>query len=142
MWRSCGYVINDSAPRSTMKSATRPPPGHSHTTVAPYNVASDYDASLAIGMRVPNCTTIYVPADGDLDHARLWFVDPTTDSWANLVHQPDIRTYPVHQSGPRNLWDEIETAYHWWHNAGRPGPQRWWITITPKGQQVTLTESA
>jgi protein-L-isoaspartate(D-aspartate) O-methyltransferase len=26
---------------------------HSHTTVTPYSVASDYDASLAIGMRVP-----------------------------------------------------------------------------------------
>jgi len=115
---------------------------HSHTTVAPYNVASDYDASLAIGMKVPNCTTIYVPADGDSDHARLWFVDPTTDSWANLVHRPGTDDYPVHQSGSRNLWDEIETAYHWWRDNGRPGPQRWRITITPEGQQVTLQASS
>ncbi|HWR46646.1 MAG TPA: methyltransferase domain-containing protein [Pseudonocardiaceae bacterium] len=75
----------------------------SHTTVAPYQVASDYNASLAIGMSVPNCTPIYVRAEHYADYARLWFVDPVTDSWANLVHQPDTSTYPVHQSGPRNL---------------------------------------
>ncbi|MBV9142739.1 MAG: hypothetical protein JO115_17810 [Pseudonocardiales bacterium] len=73
------------------------------------------------------------------DCARLWFIDPLTGSWANLVHRPDTSTYPVHQSGPRNLWDEIENAYHWWCDAGRPGSQRWRITVTAAGQQVTLT---
>lgn len=72
-------------------------------------------------------------------YARLWFIDPLTESWANLVHQPHTHTCPVHQAGPRNLWDEIEAAYHGWHNAGRPGPRRWRITITPEGQQITLT---
>jgi protein-L-isoaspartate(D-aspartate) O-methyltransferase len=111
----------------------------SHTTVAPYSVASDYDASLAIGMRVPNCTNIYIPAGRGSDHARLWFVDPITDSWANVVHQPGAEEYPVHQSGPRDLWDEIETAYRWWRDAGRPSAERWRITVTPDGQQVILT---
>ncbi len=113
-----------------------------HPTVAPSWVASDYDASLAIGMKVPNCIPIYVGAEHYPDHARLWFVDPLTNSWANLVHQPNTRTYPVHQSGPRNLWDEVEAAYHWWHQAGRPGPQRWRITITPEDQHVTLTQTS
>jgi methyltransferase of ATP-grasp peptide maturase system len=113
----------------------------SHTTVTPYKVAGDYNASLAIGMKVPNCTPIYVSADQYPDYARLWFVDPSTDSWANLVHQPNTRTFPIHQSGPRNLWDEIEAAYHWWCGAGHPGPDRWRITITPEGQQVTLQAS-
>lgn len=111
----------------------------SHTTLTPYSVASEYDASLAIGMKVPNCTPIYVPAEHYPDHARLWFIDPLTKSWANLVHRPDTHTYPVHQAGPRNLWEEIESAYHWWCDAGRPGPQRWQITITPDGQETTLT---
>jgi protein-L-isoaspartate(D-aspartate) O-methyltransferase len=114
----------------------------SHTTVTPHKVAGDYNASLAIGMKVPNCTPIYVSADHYPDYARLWFVDPSTDSWANLVHQPNTRTFPIHQSGPRNLWDEIEAAYHWWCGAGHPGPDRWRITITPEGQQVTLQASA
>lgn len=114
----------------------------SHTTVAPSSVAGDYDASLAIGMKVPHCAPIRVSAQHYPDHcARLWFVDPMTNSWANLLHQPNTPIYPVHQSGPRNLWDEIEVTYHWWLDAGRPGPQRWRITITPEGQQVALTET-
>jgi protein-L-isoaspartate(D-aspartate) O-methyltransferase len=112
---------------------------HTHTTVAPYSVASDYDASLAIGMRVPNCTNVYVPAGTGSDHARLWFVDPTTESWANVVHRPGAEEYSVHQRGPRDLWDEVETAYRWWRDAGRPDAARWRITITPEGQQVILT---
>ncbi|HSL07829.1 MAG TPA: hypothetical protein VK887_07595 [Pseudonocardiaceae bacterium] len=32
-------------------------------------------------------------------------------------------------------------AYHWWRDAGRPGPQRWRISITPEGRQVTLTQA-
>ncbi|MGH3672880.1 MAG: hypothetical protein ACRDSH_19985, partial [Pseudonocardiaceae bacterium] len=76
------------------------------------------------------------------DHiARLWFLDPTTESWANLVHRPDAGDYPVHQSGPRDLWEEIDTAYHWWQQAGCPEASRWRITITPEGQQVTLTQT-
>jgi methyltransferase of ATP-grasp peptide maturase system len=114
----------------------------SHTSVAPYSVAGDYDASLAIGMTVPGCSVITVPDPTAELTGTLWFIDPTTDSWANLHYQPNTRTYPIHQSGPRNLWDEIETAYHWWRDAGRPGPQQWRITITPEGQQVTLHASS
>ncbi|MGH3670079.1 MAG: protein-L-isoaspartate O-methyltransferase family protein, partial [Pseudonocardiaceae bacterium] len=113
----------------------------SHTTVAPYSVAGDYDASLTIGMKVPNCSVIAVPDPAAELTGTLWFADPSTDSWANLHYQPNIRSYPIHQSGPRNLWDEIEAAYHWWCAAGRPGPQRWRIVITPEGQHVTLAEA-
>jgi protein-L-isoaspartate(D-aspartate) O-methyltransferase len=115
----------------------------SHTAVAPASVAGDYNASVAIGMKVANCAPIYVSADHYPDHyARLWFVDPVTNSWANLVHQPHSSTYLVHQSGPRNLWEEIETAYHWWCQAERPGPERWRITVTPEGQHVTLAKNS
>lgn len=113
----------------------------SHTSVAPYSVAGDYDACLAIGMKVPGCSVIIVSDPTAELTGTLWFVDPDTNSWANLHYRPDMRTYPIHQSGPRNLWDEIETAYHWWLDAGRPGRQQWRITITPRGQQVTLTEA-
>jgi hypothetical protein len=91
---------------------------------------------------VPGCSVITVPHPTAELTGTLWFIDPTTDSWANLHYQPNTRTYPIHQSGARNLWDEIETAYHWWRDAGRPGPQRWRITITPEGQRVTLHASS
>lgn len=114
---------------------------HSRTRIAPYGVAGDYDACLAIGMTVPGCSLITVPHPSAELTGTLWFVDPSTDSWANLHYQPNTRTYPVYQSGPRNLWDEIETAYHWWRDNGRPDAGRWRITITPEGQQVTLTQA-
>ncbi len=113
-----------------------------HTRVAPYSVAGDYDACLAIGMKVPGCSVIIVPDDDHPDTTgTLWFVDPDTDSWAKLVYQPGAEDYPVHQSGPRNLWDEIEHAYRWWREAGSPTANQWRITITPEGQHVTLTET-
>jgi protein-L-isoaspartate(D-aspartate) O-methyltransferase len=114
----------------------------SHTSVAPYSVAGDYDASLAIGIKVPGCSVITVPDPTAEMTGTLWFVDPDTASWANLHYQPNTRTYPIYQSGPRNLWDEIETAYQGWHQAGRPGPERWRITITPEGQYVTLAQTS
>lgn len=114
---------------------------HSHTRIAPYSVAGDYDTCLAIGMKVPGCSLITVPHPTAELTGTLWFVDPDTDSWANLHYQPNTRPYPVHQSGPRNLWDEIETAYHWWRDNGRPDAGRWRITITPEGQQVTLIQA-
>ncbi len=114
----------------------------SHTSVAPYSVAGDYNACLAIGMRVPGCSVITVPDPTAELTGTLWFVDPDTDSWANLHYQPNTRTYPIYQAGPRDLWDEIETAYHWWLDNGRPGPQQWRITISPEGQQVTLIQAS
>jgi hypothetical protein len=93
-------------------------------------------------MKVPGCSVITVPHPGAELTGTLWFVDPDTGSWANLHYQPDTDIYPVDQSGPRNLWDEIDTAYHWWEDAGCPGPDRWRITLTPDGQQVTLTDLA
>ncbi|MGH3795502.1 MAG: methyltransferase domain-containing protein [Pseudonocardiaceae bacterium] len=113
----------------------------SHTTLTPDDVAFDHDASLAIGMKVPGCSVSTVPDPTTELTGTLWFTDPDTDSWANLHYQPDTPTYPIHQSGPRNLWDEIECAYHWWHDAGRPGPDRWRITLTPQGEHITLTET-
>jgi methyltransferase of ATP-grasp peptide maturase system len=113
----------------------------SRTEVAPYYVTADYDACLAIGMKVPGCSTVLVPSDTQAETGTLWFVDPDTGSWANIHYQPEITGYPVHQFGPRNLWDEIEAAYHWWRDVGRPGADRWRITITPAGQHVWLADT-
>jgi protein-L-isoaspartate(D-aspartate) O-methyltransferase len=114
----------------------------SHTSVAPYSVVGDYDASLAIGMTVPECSVIMVSDSTAELTGTLWFIDPGSGSWASMHYQPHTGSYPIYQSGPRNLWDEVETAYHWWLQAGSPGPERWRITITPEGQQVTLTETS
>ena len=63
-------------------------------------------------------------------------------SWAKLTHitpDADEDEFPVLQSGPRRLWDEVEAAYHWWIEAGSPDADRWLFTITFTEQRVQLT---
>jgi hypothetical protein len=46
----------------------------------------------------------------------------------------------VYQSGRRRLWDEVETAFRWWQDQGRPGFQRFGLTVTADGQVAWLDE--
>lgn len=39
----------------------------------------------------------------------------------------------VYQSGPRRLWDEVERALMWWAEQGRPGVERFGLTVGPDG---------
>jgi hypothetical protein len=45
---------------------------------------------------------------------------------------------PVAQYGPRRLWDEVEEAYYWWIEAGRPDRERFGMTVTADDQWVWL----
>jgi hypothetical protein len=109
------------------------------TEVHPYEVAGDYDAQLAISLRVPGCHHLYWRPDDDDDHGTLWLIDPL-GSWASLRHHPEPDgPYEVHQHGLRRLWDEVEAAYHWWRDAGNPKAADWRFTITPDAQRVELT---
>lgn len=40
----------------------------------------------------------------------------------------------VYQAGQRRLWDEVVTAYRWWEEKGRPGHDRFGLTVTADGQ--------
>jgi len=108
------------------------------TDVHPYYVTGEPGALVAIGQRVPDCRPFSVSEE---DGAVVtWFVDHATGSWASSRYEPDAPEFPVRQSGPRRLWDEIEAAYLWWTGAGSPGPERYGITVAPDGQAVWLDE--
>ncbi|MFJ7248085.1 hypothetical protein ACIQWA_26125 [Kitasatospora sp. NPDC098652] len=66
----------------------------------------------------------------------------TTDggSWAAVDWDGTrgAERYTVWQHGPRRLWEEVEGAYRWWLENGRPGPERFGLTVTPDGQWVWL----
>jgi protein-L-isoaspartate(D-aspartate) O-methyltransferase len=96
------------------------------------------DAPFAIAIEVPGCHWEY-ETDTDDDGWCVWFLDPGTRSWARFDYQPGTRRWPVHQSGPRRLFDEVAAAYHRWDHAGRPQASRWRFTITPDGQRAELT---
>lgn len=108
------------------------------TSIHPWYVTGEDGAMLAIGHRVPNCIRF---ADvGDDGEVIVWFSDIDTGSWASLRYVPDTTEFEVRQSGPRRLWKEIEDAYEWWADAGEPGPDRYGVTVTPRGQTVWLDE--
>jgi protein-L-isoaspartate(D-aspartate) O-methyltransferase len=115
----------------------------SHTDVHPGRVTDDYHAALAIGLLVPHCEFRYCRAQDDSGEYTVWFLDPTSRSWASIDYTPGTDSYEVNQLGPRHLWDEVETAYTWWVQADRPTSDQWRFTVTPHGQQVHLaaTES-
>ncbi|MFE6158491.1 hypothetical protein ACFQ7F_06160 [Streptomyces sp. NPDC056486] len=48
----------------------------------------------------------------------------------------------VWQSGARQLWDEAESAYRWWVDKGKPGYDRFGLTVTAEGQSVWVDDPA
>jgi protein-L-isoaspartate(D-aspartate) O-methyltransferase len=115
----------------------------STTEIHPAEIANAhvaFDACIALGIRVPHCAMSYAPPELDADgEGILWLHDPHGGSWARLHHHPDREgPYRVLQSGPRRLWDEVSSSYHWWLDAGRPTADRWRFTITPEGQHIQL----
>jgi protein-L-isoaspartate(D-aspartate) O-methyltransferase len=111
----------------------------STTEVHPFEVAGDYDAQLAVSLRVPACRHLYWRPDHDDDHGTLWLIDPDSGAWASLRHHPESDgPYEVRQHGPRRLWDDVEAAYRWWKDAGDPQAADWQFTVTPNTQRIEL----
>ncbi|GGY75423.1 hypothetical protein GCM10010327_01470 [Streptomyces nitrosporeus] len=46
--------------------------------------------------------------------------------------------FTVWQHGPRRLWDEVAAAHAWWLLHDRPGPERFGLTVTAKGESAWL----
>jgi Protein-L-isoaspartate(D-aspartate) O-methyltransferase (PCMT) len=109
----------------------------STTDLHPWQVAGDVHAATAIGLRVPRCESFYSPEGSQV--GTLYLVDQWGCSWATLHLTPEP-PYQVHQSGERTLWDEVDTAYRWWRDAGQPAAEAWRFTVTASGQRVALPE--
>ena len=96
------------------------------------------EVPFAIGWHVPGCHWHYLPDTRGDGCWSVWFLDPASRSWARFDYQPDTERWPVHQFGPRRLWDEIDAAYRGWEQAARPPVEQWTVTITPNGQHLKL----
>lgn len=66
--------------------------------------------------------------NGDL---RCLF-DPVTSSWAR-ISTTGVVTARLDHGGPRDLWAEREPLLAHWRDAGRPGPERYGLTVTTDG---------
>ncbi|GAA2450362.1 methyltransferase domain-containing protein [Actinomadura vinacea] len=107
------------------------------TDLHPYGVMGEYDASLAVGLKVRRCKLV-VEHHGEEGEYTVWLIDPWSGSWASLRHVPGAACFEVRQLGFRNLWDEVEAAHRWWTGLGSPAAARWGLTVTGEGQQVWL----
>jgi len=105
------------------------------TDLHPYVLAGNRDTAVAIGQRVSGVHRVWRPAGEDT--GCLWFYAPAERSIATLDMLHDGRL-EVEQTGDRQLFDEVEAAYHWWLAQGEPTIRDWTITIRRDGQRLEL----
>lgn len=94
--------------------------------------------AFAVGLLVPGCTQ--VPDRKQAGKRPVWFYGLTDTSWAVAIFRDGHDTATVYQSGSRRLWDEVEAAFRWWQDQGRPGFHRFGLTVTADGQVTWLDE--
>ncbi|MFF7369406.1 methyltransferase domain-containing protein [Streptomyces tricolor] len=105
------------------------------TTISP-DAVGDWPIMFAIGVQVPEA---FPWAEKYEDGSyTLWLRDTAVTSWATADYEPGREEFEVYQSGPRKLWDEVETAYLWWEKQGRPGFERFGLTVDGDGERVWL----
>lgn len=133
---SAGYMM--------MRSQRRNVPWHAHHNEEAERTRTQLDprtitqgglaADLAILALVPglNCRPVEHPDTGEFE-LLLW--DEDNSSWAECDFEPGTGTSAVNSYGPRRLWDEVSTAYLRWLSLGRPGIDRFGLTVTPDGRQ-------
>lgn len=114
-------------------------PEESSATLSPWAVAGDdWSARFAIGLQLGDvwCTWDYEP-DVEGVAARLWLATTDGTAWAAVDWDGHSEEqFTVWEYGPSRLWSEVEAAYRWWDSAGRPGPERFGMTITPDGDHI------
>ena len=66
----------------------------------------------------------------------LYLVDARDGSWAQVdPPKPGGGGSTVREGGPRRLWEIVEQAHEFWSMQGRPGRERYGLTVTPDGRQ-------
>ncbi|WP_405582791.1 methyltransferase domain-containing protein [Streptomyces sp. NBC_01190] len=91
---------------------------------------------FVLGLLVRDCVQAVAEKRGRT--RPIWFYSRTDRSWAVIVFRDGHRESVVHQSGPRRLWDEVESAVRWWESHGRPTPTRFGLTVTPPTHHIWL----
>ncbi|MFC7329522.1 methyltransferase domain-containing protein [Marinactinospora rubrisoli] len=136
------WVRDQRPPHGVVREHVRPEHDYVETTTElhPYHALSVFDASFAIGLRVPEMTSVVV-YDNDDPHGgayTAYLMDTFAGSWASWRVGTGARSYGVRQHGARRLFDELATAYAWWEAAGKPPHTRFGLTVRPDGQTVWL----
>jgi protein-L-isoaspartate(D-aspartate) O-methyltransferase len=88
---------------------------------------------------VPRVGWYDVSEDGE-DSLLLYELDDHSaeGSWAACDHKPGAAEAEVTQYGDRRLWEELTSAYRQWIALGRPGYDRFGLTVDPAGVHLWL----
>jgi hypothetical protein len=105
------------------------------TRLQPREPFNEFEAGFALGLRLPGWVTGERKEDDGTAILLMSHFD--SGSWATVTPDP-AGGYVVHYDGPRRLWEELEAAYRWWLDAGRPDHTRFGVTVTPESQMFWL----
>lgn len=94
----------------------------------------NWEAKFAMGLLLPEFTDGCTSNEDGTQTFRLSHFE--SGSWAGFT--PGDGEHIVRQNGARRLWDELEAAYSWWLDSGRPRPGRFGITVAPEGRTIWL----
>ena len=99
---------------------------------------TDFTSGFAMSARLPGWVTSTRAED---DGAILRMSHNASGSWAT-VYPSGTGSHDVVYEGPRRLWEDLDAAWRWWVDAGRPDPTRFGLTVTPAGQNFWLDDRA
>ncbi|MEU3022245.1 methyltransferase domain-containing protein [Nocardiopsis alba] len=141
------WVRGQRVPRRVVETFVRPEEQafeSTRTELHPYEPIGDFDASFAIGLRMPTVLNRVEFSEDDGQRYTVYLVDPETASWASWRIEPEHREtgHEVRQHGPRELFTELETAYRWWRERGRPVHTRFGLTVSAERQSVRLDDES
>ncbi len=97
-------------------------------------------ARLAIAALVPDVGYQVIAEESGAWSLLLFELGQPDRSWAACDRKPGDSDFTVTQYGERRLWDQVESAYLRWLGWGRPGLDRFGMTVTSAGEQVWLDE--
>ncbi|MFF1795390.1 methyltransferase domain-containing protein [Kitasatospora sp. NPDC058263] len=121
-------------------------PKESSTGLDPRLVAGgEWESDFAVGHRLGDVWYVWHDEpEVEGVQRRLWLATTDCTSWAAVDWDGDenAERYAVWQYGSRRLWEEAEAAYRWWGDHGRPGPERFGLTVSGEGHQVWLDDPA
>lgn len=140
-----GKVVEESSfmwmsghePPSWPEEPERSAEGEKSATARDPRALTPSAARFAVGLCVPGCRyRVDWGDDPDGAGCTLWLTDGC--SVASVRYMPEAGLFPVRQSGPRRLWNETEAAHAWWDAQGRPGFERFGLTVDGDGERTWL----
>ena len=114
--------------------------GTERVTETPHTVITDpaHPAAFFLALMTGGVDSMqFVPDDGGT--VQTW-IGQDNGSWVCHTTEPGGR-HTVRQSGPRNLWNAIESALDEWVSLGRPARERFGMTISPEEHTIWLDNS-